>query len=74
MEVGSDQGLAKVTKVESNLSGSSLLPPPQTVEIKPPFDPEQLLMRADSGKRQPKHSLPVVIILGGISKKTNPKH
>ena len=26
LEVGSDQGLAKVTKVESNLSGSSLLP------------------------------------------------
>ena len=50
LEVGSDQGLAKVTKVESNLSGSSLLPPPQTVEIKPPFDPEQLLMRADSGE------------------------
>ena len=49
LEVGSDQGLAKVTKVESNLSGSSLLPPPQTVEIKPPFD-EQLLMRADSGE------------------------
>ena len=50
LELGSDQGLAKVTRVESNLSDSSLLPLPQTVEIKPPFDPEQLLMRADSGE------------------------
>ncbi len=49
-QFGADQEKAKIDKIESSITGSALLPDPQKVTIKPPFDPIQLLMRAESGE------------------------
>lgn len=49
-QFGADQEKVKIDKIESSITGSALLPDPQKVTITPPFDPIQLLMRAESGE------------------------